>query len=191
MAEGENGGSHRQGLELLKKCSKQDAEKITHELLDCICTGKNLRYQSFGKIWTIEEWKLLQQAGKEELKEFTARGLSKEQISKELDRFSLPAEVKQAVLDCVWPRQEEVRQSLVQNTAMISNAYLKDFDWKVKMTMASDKLASIREPVLSLDFDVDENGQERHISVELKNDELKNLISSLESANKVVMQLNK
>ena len=53
------------------------------------------------------------------------------------------------------------------------------------MTMASDKLASIREPVLSLDFDVDENGQERHISVELKNDELKNLISSLESANKV------
>jgi len=53
------------------------------------------------------------------------------------------------------------------------------------MTMASDKLASIREPILSLGFDVDENGQERHISVELKNDELKNLISSLESANKV------
>ena len=62
------------------------------------------------------------------------------QISKELDRFSLPAEVKQAVLDCVWPRQEEVRQSLVQNTAMISNAYLKDFDWKVKVSEESLKL---------------------------------------------------
>ena len=56
------------------------------------------------------------------------------QISKELDRFSLSAEVKQAVLDCIWPRQEEIRQSLVQNTAMISNAHLKDFDWKVKVS---------------------------------------------------------
>ena len=53
------------------------------------------------------------------------------------------------------------------------------------MTMASDKLASIREPTLTLDFDVDESGQDRHISVELTNEELKNLISSLEAANKV------
>jgi len=40
------------------------------------------------------------------------------------------------VLDCLWPRQEEVRQSLVQSTAMISNAVLKDFDWKVKVRIA-------------------------------------------------------
>lgn len=55
------------------------------------------------------------------------------QISKELDRFSLSSEVKQAVLDSVWPRQEEVRQSLVLSTAAITNSYLKDFDWKVKV----------------------------------------------------------
>lgn len=54
------------------------------------------------------------------------------------------------------------------------------------MTIASDKLASIREPTLTLDLDVDESGQERHVSVELTNDELKNLISSLEAANKVI-----
>ena len=40
------------------------------------------------------------------------------------------------MLDCLWPRQEEVRQSLVQHTAMISNAVLKDFDWKVKVRIA-------------------------------------------------------
>ncbi|KAL9972546.1 hypothetical protein ACROYT_G018874 [Oculina patagonica] len=186
-----DGGSHGQGLELLQKCSKQEAEKITHELLDCICTGKNLRYQSFGKIWTTEEWKFLQQAGKETLKGFTARGLNKEQISKELDRFSLSAEVKQAVLDSVWPRQEEVRQSLVLSTAAITNSYLKDFDWKVKMTMSSDKLASIKEPVVAVDFDVVESGKDRNVSVELTKEELNNLISSLEAANKVVMQLRK
>ena len=53
------------------------------------------------------------------------------------------------------------------------------------MIMASDRLASIREPTLTLDFNIDEHGQEKHISVELTSDELKNLISSLESANKV------
>ena len=64
------------------------------------------------------------------------------QISKELDRFSFSAEIKQAVLDCVWPRQQEVRQSLVQNTAMISNAHLKDFNWKVKV---SRKILSLQD----------------------------------------------
>ncbi|KAJ7382184.1 COMM domain [Desmophyllum pertusum] len=186
-----DGGCHGQGLELLQKCSKPEAEKITHELLDCICTGKSLRYQSYGKIWTIEEWNLLQQAGMETLKGFTARGLDKEQISKELDRFSLSSEVKQAVLDCLWPRQEEVRQSLVLKTAAITNSYLKDFDWKVKMTMSSDKLASIKEPTVTVDFDIDESGKDRNVSVELRKEELDNLISSLEAANKVVMQLKK
>ena len=56
------------------------------------------------------------------------------QITKELDRFSLSSEVKLAVLDCIWPRQEEVRRSLVLSTAAITNSYLKDFDWKVKVS---------------------------------------------------------
>ena len=54
--------------------------QVTHALLDNICTGKILRYQNLGKIWTIEEWKLLQGAGKDELKQFIAKGLSKEQV---------------------------------------------------------------------------------------------------------------
>ena len=53
------------------------------------------------------------------------------------------------------------------------------------MTMSSDKLATIRQPTVTLDFDVDESGLERHVSVEMTNDELKSLISSLEAANKV------
>lgn len=53
------------------------------------------------------------------------------------------------------------------------------------MTMSSDKLATIRQPTVTVNFDVDESGQDRHISVELTNDELKHLISSLEAANKV------
>ena len=55
------------------------------------------------------------------------------QISKELEDISLPPDVKQAVVECLWPRRDEIRQSLSKHTATISNAHLKDFDWKVKV----------------------------------------------------------
>ena len=51
--------------------------------------------------------------------------------------------------------------------------------------MATDKLANMREPVLSLDLDILEKQRRKEVSVELSKDELKELISSLEAANKV------
>lgn len=56
------------------------------------------------------------------------------------------------------------------------------------MIMSSDKLASIKEPVVALDFDVVESGEDRNVSVELTKEELNSLISSLEAANKVNIQ---
>ena len=51
--------------------------------------------------------------------------------------------------------------------------------------MSSDKLGDIQKPVLSLDLDIAENGQQRTESIELDQTELERLISSLEAANKV------
>ena len=51
--------------------------------------------------------------------------------------------------------------------------------------MATDKLANMREPVLSLDLDIKEKAGMKQVSVELSKDELKELITSLEAANKV------
>ena len=67
--------------------------QVTHDLLDCICSGKNLRYQSCGKLWTIQEWKVLQENGKEELKGFITRGLNKEQVSIITYRFLISIHV--------------------------------------------------------------------------------------------------
>ena len=54
------------------------------------------------------------------------------------------------------------------------------------MTISSDKLASVKEPTVTLDFDVNESGKDRNVSVELSKEELDNLISSLDAANKVL-----
>ena len=51
--------------------------------------------------------------------------------------------------------------------------------------MSSDKLGSIQQPVVSVDFDLCEEGETQRESMELSKDELEQLISSLEAANKV------
>lgn len=51
--------------------------------------------------------------------------------------------------------------------------------------MATDKLANMREPVLSLDLDIQNQIGVKHVSVEISKDELKEIITLLESANKV------
>lgn len=51
--------------------------------------------------------------------------------------------------------------------------------------MASDKLSSIQEPLLNLDLDVQNEATTEIHSLELTREDLKNLISSLEGANRV------
>ena len=51
--------------------------------------------------------------------------------------------------------------------------------------MSSSQLSSIQKPILSLDLDLTENGERRQCDLELSKDELAELVSSLEAANKV------
>ena len=55
--------------------------------------------------------------------------------------------------------------------------------------LSSDKLGSVQEPLLSLDLEIMEDNKKRLESVELSKEELAKLISSLEAANKAVLQL--
>jgi len=51
--------------------------------------------------------------------------------------------------------------------------------------MASDKLASIKLPLVTMDLDLQTGDSSRLVSVEMNKEELKSLISSLDAANKV------
>ena len=55
----------------------------------------------------------------------------------------------------------------------------------MQLIMSSDKLGSIQQPVVSVDLDLCEGGETRRENVELSKDELEQLITSLEAANKV------
>ncbi|XP_005746207.1 COMM domain-containing protein 8 [Pundamilia nyererei] len=107
-------------------------------------------------------------------------------LSQLSDVSSSQAEV---VLSVLRAREEEIRCALLDRTNSISSATLQDFDWQLKLALSSDKISSLHTPLLSLSLDVRENGVLQPVTLEMNRDELGMLISSLESANKVVLQL--
>ncbi|CAB3992269.1 Hypothetical predicted protein [Paramuricea clavata] len=176
-------------IKLIEKCPKDSLPKVIHGFLDEICGQNVLRFHDFSKVWSIEEWKQLKSSWSSCLRLFIKDNLSVENIEKQLDQFSISKDIQKIVSECLRPRKDEIRLALIEETCNLSQAILKDFDWKLKLIMATDKLANMREPVLSLDLDIKEKTGMKQVSVELSKDELKELITSLEAANKVVLQL--
>ncbi|MBN3294082.1 COMD8 protein, partial [Polypterus senegalus] len=92
---------------------------------------------------------------------------------------------QQAIFHCLQSRREEIRHSLIEKTNAISTSQLQDFDWQLKLALSSDKISALQAPLVNLDLDIKENGAITPLSIEMNKDELQNLISSLEAANKV------
>lgn len=92
-------------------------------------------------------------------------------------------------MKCLKSRKDEIKQALLKEIVDISSAQLQDFDWQLKLALSSDKIATLQMPLLNLHLDIKENGEVKPYSVEMSKEELQNLISSLEAANKVVLQL--
>ena len=82
-----------------------------------------------------------------------------------------------------------MQRLLLQETSGISNATLKDIGWDVKLVMSSDKVSNIKEPLVTVNFELEtEEGMKKHL-LEMNTSELKTFIDSLEAANKTVLQL--
>ena len=70
---------------------------------------------------------------------------------------------------------------------MSSYAELKDFDWSARLVLSSDKLSTLRLPILLLKLDVTmPDGTIGSKTVELTVSDLKSLLASLKSAQQVM-----
>ena len=59
------------------------------------------------------------------------------QISEKLLGLGVSPELSQLVAECLSVRREEVRAQLVRDSCNISHCHLSDYDWKLKVTLAS------------------------------------------------------
>ncbi|XP_048777602.1 COMM domain-containing protein 8-like isoform X2 [Ostrea edulis] len=173
------------GLQLLKKIDVKSATKLLHGLVDGFCKRGHLHYHEYDQTWSLEEWWALNEAWEGLVKAAVRESLNKDQILQRLG--SVPEEYQSVIVDVINARRSDVHHQLIADTNFISKSTLRDFDWQVKLAMASDKLSSIQEPLLNLDLDVQTEASTQTHSLEMTREDLKNLITSLEGANRVCL----
>ena len=60
----------------------------------------------------------------------------------------------------------------------------------LQLALSSDKIASVHEPLVTMDFDILKGDKNKIVSLEMDRQELSKLILSLETANKVCLILS-
>ncbi|XP_065058387.1 COMM domain-containing protein 8-like [Rhopilema esculentum] len=185
-AESEERGS---SLRLLCKADTEIAEKFLHQLINFICKQRGPQFKDFSSTWNIKEWITICDCWSAIIKCWVGSNVGKEEIKEQLLEEEFSEEWTKRILICITLRKNDIKESMIRQTSAISQSSLKDFDWKVKLVMSSDKLANVREPMADVDFQLQTEDGRRQVSLELNKEEMKTLINHLESANKVVMQL--
>ncbi|XP_044148601.1 COMM domain-containing protein 8 isoform X1 [Bufo gargarizans] len=161
--------------------------QFLHKVIDGVCGRAQPRFQDYGSIWNLREWLEVLEDITAFIKITVGKDGASDEISKELS--GLNPEYQEMMIRCMTSRRPEIKDALVERACAMSSAYLKDFDWQLKLAMSSDKLSTLQMPLVNLDLDIVENGAIAPASIEMTKEELQNLINSLEAANKVVLQL--
>ncbi|XP_071951568.1 COMM domain-containing protein 8-like [Antedon mediterranea] len=177
----------KEDLNLLSKCPKDRIEAFCHGLIDGFIGRSKLRYKDYGELWTMEEWFKVVDACQRCVKRMSRKQLTKEEISQLFDGVS--DEYIQPFVSCVNVRSEDLRKHLLEEVASISHSHLQDFDWKLKLALSNDKISSVQEPLVTVEFITKSGDESKSFSVEMNKEELKQFVSSMEAANKIMVQM--
>ncbi|GIX87766.1 COMM domain-containing protein 8 [Caerostris extrusa] len=166
-------------FKLLIRCPTDRLQRLIHHLVDQYCDQKVVFYESFSDIWTLFEWWDLIRGSKC----FFVQYYSSNEEVPELS--SLPQEFKNALKDSLSIRKFDLRNKLIEKTHEISPTYLHNFDWKLKLTLSSDKMSQINEPHLLLTLNTS-GVSDKSLCLDLSKEELKMIIETMEKANKAL-----
>ncbi|XP_072854117.2 COMM domain-containing protein 8 isoform X1 [Pogona vitticeps] len=158
-------------------------EMFFHKVVDGICGRAYPRYQDYNTVWNLAEWMKVLEQSAAYFKSAVGKDLSDEEALQQLSELS--SDQQKAAMTCLKARRHDIRRALVEKTNAICSAQLLDFDWQLKLALSSDKLSMLQMPLLNLDLDLAENGDVKLFSIEMNKEELQNLISALEAANKI------
>ncbi|KAL8587627.1 hypothetical protein ACOMHN_045316 [Nucella lapillus] len=172
----------------LSKLPPSDTSDLCHALAEQICHNRALAPEAYLKTLSLEEWWALTGVLRNFLTSSAKNDNTKDQMLESLKAVS--EEQRKTIAEAATVHRAELRNRLMEDTTAISQCVLRDFDWQLKLVMSSDKLATINEPLLNVDLDLqDEAGNGRQVALELDREELKKLLNSLEGCSKAVQQL--
>lgn len=171
----------------LQKLPGELGPQLLHKVIDGICGRASPLYHDYQNVWDSAEWTYVLEDITKFFKVVVGKNLSDDEILQQLNQLN--SSHQETFMKCLKSRKDEIKQTLLEEIVGISSAQLQDFDWQLKLALSSDKIAKLQMPLLNLHLDVKENGEIKPYSVEMTEEELQNLINSLEAANKVVLQL--
>ncbi|XP_054653722.1 COMM domain-containing protein 8 isoform X2 [Dunckerocampus dactyliophorus] len=160
---------------------------LCHRVVDGLCGQEPPHKGDYNATWSLGEWLELLNSLSAVFRWAVGNNSSDEEVLAGLSEVS--SSHSEAVLHVLKARKEDIRHALLDRTNSITSATLQDFDWQLKLALSSDKISSLQTPLLSLSLDIRENGTFKPVTMETNKEELSTLISSLEAANKVVLQL--
>ncbi|PRP87279.1 hypothetical protein PROFUN_01541 [Planoprotostelium fungivorum] len=173
-----------------------NAEKFLHEVVDEMNGGLiawQLRYPDLSP----KDIDRIKVSSSTFFRQAVGENLNKEQVVSLLQsgKYIKGEALKQAgmAIITVWSsRREEIQKSLKDvATNQFAETKLADFDWRVQLTMSSDRISVLRDPLTLLNLILDSNnGKPRQeVLLELPKEELHKLIDTLEKVNGVVQDL--
>eukprot|EP00029_Vermamoeba_vermiformis_P007865 TRINITY_DN3523_c0_g1_i1.p1 TRINITY_DN3523_c0_g1~~TRINITY_DN3523_c0_g1_i1.p1 ORF type:complete len:202 (+),score=47.34 TRINITY_DN3523_c0_g1_i1:76-681(+) len=178
---------------LLKKCLKRiekfnqlGIEQFLHHVVDSL--GAEFNAENYSSI-DAAELDAIVEAYKILVKQAVSLSLSGEQIEADLTRAEVSKEFVPVILSVLKARNSEIRKQLVDDSTRISKSYLSDFDWKLNLTMASDKIATTRKAVLLLNLTINSDSGKKDVVLELTRSEVEQLIATLNTINDEVKVL--
>jgi hypothetical protein len=127
--------------------------QFLHAVLDELC-GRSPSYDSYQEALKCrpQDIQRLKNGYKLFVTQVLGRGLKSDDILHDLGQAGLAPPLAAAASDVVVSRYEEVRLALSE--APSCGVFLKDFDWKVNLTIASDRYANLATPTSVWSFDV-------------------------------------
>jgi len=175
------------GLPGISFLDELDPNKFLHLAFDSIC-GNQANFSSYE---SVEGFSVILDSYKFFLKKAVGLALTKDQIVEDLTKIKVDAKYQEIIVETVLARNEDVRAALVEYSSAISQAHLEDFDWKVQLTLSSDKISTLRQPVLLLNLTLNDNNlsKKNNVLVELPKSDLDDLIKKLELVSESVQEL--
>eukprot|EP01132_Coremiostelium_polycephalum_P000525 gene525-663_t len=177
---------HEEIYEKLKSIdvvSQKDTSLFIHNIIDQIC-GKIVSFHHFSKLQSIEQ---LIDVYTLFVKNVVGRELKKENIIEDLKTANVNEQYITSISDCIISRFQDIKKELTDKLSKISSSSLSDFDWKMNVILASDRINVVQENVLLLNLTIDNHTQKKEqVMLELTKKELDQLLETFDNINQVV-----
>lgn len=157
----------------------QDLIKFVHHVIDSMCGGTSVSHKEFEGCPLDKFW-LAVQSAKSIIKDLSTGKSSRDEILEILK--PLGQETTEKILSAVSVREDEIKKALIQES-LKDTIHLKDFDWNVRLAVASDKVLDLNESIMTLHLHtLNADKGNNTLTVEMSPDQVDRLIEQLKGA---------